>query len=1049
MTALRMDAPWHKVSYDRFLNERLPELLASRVPLAGYSVAADSERTCAITVTLAMALGGGETAAAHEYTRIPVPDEHGVFQVNGARVVVVPVATSEDLEQAEIRCVGEQLYDFIAARLGQVPREVQWDESLARPWSSLDAWLPLDGWINEFLRAGEALVAPLSQTAQRLDETNWLSARCHMRRLLVPKRERAVHASEHGRACPYETPEGPNIGHVLSVAAGAEIRDGKLCIVAQTPEAALGVTALMVPFLEHNDANRLLFGVNMMRQWQVPLEPEPALVQTGHEVDAHGFWCGVNLLTAFTSMGGDTYEDGIVLSESAAKRFRFEQAVEPGDKLSNRHGTKGVVARIVPDGEMPHLSDGTPVELVFSFTGYHTRLNFGQFREAILGRVARAEGRPVVAAPFQAPSADALRKRLKAAGLPESGMEVLTRGKGRPKLARPSTVGYAYWGRTAHDAQSKIHAGTTPEEPLNIQGVMEYGMLRDVGAYQTIVETFNTRSALRPDAGTLAERVAQGHVEQAGPPTPAFSDVTERLRRVGILAELDGERLCFRVGPVGEPALKLARPVEHPWLRGRLLEEVGVEDSAAFKAVRAANAKLERLDTSGAPGGLVAKAHAELEAAVRAFVDGLLVPQHVRFSGQVPGFPSRGESGMLRRHRVLFSGRTVLAPGPELTLEQIGLPDEMAWVLFGPLAARTVGAKEVSTRSAKAAKVLDEAMAASWVILNRAPTLMPTNLIAFRPVRIPDKVIRIHLLTCMPMNGDFDGDQAAVFLPVTEAGQREAAEKLSVAGHLRRDPSLLKWFCPNHEAVFGLASLSMQLGGREQIDKAAGIEIAAPEGFVTRGSIADAMKRVLERDGVEAVMAALERLMRLGLEVAASSGASMSPFIGETFDRPPAPATDDPGEWEAYIEELSEMIASRTDYASDDFGVQLLLVKSGARGGVHQLRRLLGPIGPVGGAGGTEAIVRHSFIEGLTPDELPAHVGSAREGLAQLVKDLGVGSVRTAYGVQAPAGPKGFGVLARAMRSDRPGLVFARAAANEETDPLTDLDSRLFVGLKP
>lgn len=1038
MTPVRMDAPWHKASYDRFLQEKLPELLASRVPLASYRTAMNTERTCAIT----LALESGVEPVELRFERVPVPDENGVFAVSGGRVIVVPVATSEDLGAAEIRCVGEQLYGFVEKRIGEAPRDVEWDKALAK------AWLPLGTWIDEFLRVGERLDEPLATTAQRLDDTNWLSARCHLRRLLVPKRERAVHSSEHGRVCPYETPEGPNIGHMLSIAAGAEIRDGKLCIVAQTPEAALGVTALMVPQLEHNDANRQLMGVNMMRQWQVPLAPEPALVQTGHEVDAPGFWCGVSLLTAFTSMGGDTYEDGIVLSESAARRFRFEHPVEPGDKLSNRHGTKGVVARILPDDEMPHLGDGTPVELVFSFTGYHTRLNFGQFREAILGRVARAEGQPVIVAPFGAPSADEVRDRLRRAGLPESGMETLTRGKAGPKLARPTTVGYVYWGRTAHDARTKIHAGTTPEEPLNIQGELEYCVLRDVGAYETVLETFNTRCALRPNAATLAERVSKGPVAQAGPPTPGFSDVAERLRRVGILAELDGERLRFRVGPVGEPALKLARPVEHPWLRGSLLEEIGVEDSAPFKAVRAADSKLRRLAASGAPDGLVTRAHADLEAHVHAHLRALLEPAHVRFSAQVPGV-WKGDESIERRHRVLFSGRAVLAPGPELTLEQVGLPDEIAWVLFGPLAARAVGAEEVAARSAKAAQALDEAMAGSWVILNRAPSFMPTNLMAFRPVRIPDKVIRIHVLACMPMNGDFDGDQAAVFLPVTEAGQREAAEKLSVAGHLRRDPSLLKWFCPNQEIVFGIASLSMQPGGREQVDEAAGIEVARPEGFVTRESIMEAMERVFERDGVDAVLAALERLMRLGLEVAAASGASMSPFIGSTFDGPAVPEGDAPETWDAYMQELNEAIASSTEYASDDFGVQLLMIKSGARGGVQQLRRLLGSSVYVLDPAGGRAIVRHSFVEGFTPEEMSAHVTSAREGLAQLVRDLGAGSVRTAYGVQAPAGPKGFGVLARAMRSDRPGIVFARAAANEEVDPLTDLDSRLFVGLKP
>ncbi len=127
--------------------------------------------------------------------------------------------------------------------------------------------------------------------------------------------------------------------------------------------------------------------------------------------------------------------------------------------------------------------------------------------------------------------------------------------------------------------------------------------------------------------------------------------------------------------------------------------------------------------------------------------------------------------------------------------------------------------------------------------------------------------------------------------------------------------------------------------------------------------------------------------------------------------------------------------------------MQLLLIKSGARGGVHHLQRLLGAIGPLARPGGGQTVVRANFARGIDSVGLVAHVATARRALADLVTSLD--AVRQAYGVQTPPTAKGFGVLARAMRSERPGIVFARAAANEEVDPLTDLDSRLFVGLRP
>ena len=103
-----------------------------------------------------------------------------------------------------------------------------------------------------------------------------------------------------------------------------------------------------------------------------------------------------------------------MISESCAARLNFPYAVEPGDKISNRHGTKGVISRILPDDEMPHLADGTPVELVFSFGALHGRMNFGQIREAVMGRIAQTEGEIAIVPPFQAPNADQLRERLRA-----------------------------------------------------------------------------------------------------------------------------------------------------------------------------------------------------------------------------------------------------------------------------------------------------------------------------------------------------------------------------------------------------------------------------------------------------------------------------------------------------------------------------------------------------------------------------------------------------------------------------------------------------------
>lgn len=264
-------------------------------------------------------------------------------------------------------CVGEHLYDYIYARLGQASNGLVWDEDILR------AWFPLERWVDEFMHNQTQESSNWFIRVQQLDDTNWLSRHTHLRRLLIPNREKVVAAGQMGRVCPFETPEGPNIGRAFTIAIGAEIRDRRLVVVDERPEASLGLSASMLPFLENNDPNRLLMAANMLRQGIPQNQPEPAWVQTGLEPDAPDFWCGHNLLTAFVSWGPATSEDGIILSESAARRMNDPFPVEPGDKFSNRHGSKGVISYILPDDQMPHLPDGTPVELVYNFPGLRTR----------------------------------------------------------------------------------------------------------------------------------------------------------------------------------------------------------------------------------------------------------------------------------------------------------------------------------------------------------------------------------------------------------------------------------------------------------------------------------------------------------------------------------------------------------------------------------------------------------------------------------------------------------------------------------------------------
>jgi hypothetical protein len=1009
---ISLSAPWHKISFDRFLYERLPLLLAAHIPLIDYSVTVTDQYTCEISLTLAAQPGEFSVV----YSGLPQADAEGTFQVRGRRLVVVPYATHDDLEQAEVFCVGDHVETYVRARLGKTPDDLHRDAALVK------AWFPLDIWLSDFFARTEH---DATTYVQPLDDTNWLSRRSHLRRLSIKDRQSLFRPGHFGRACPFETPEGPNIGRILALALGAEIRDGRVHITDTRPEATLGLEAAMIPLLEHDTPQRLLMGTNMLRQWIVPPFPEPALIQTGNEAEVPDFWCGRNLLTAFLSWSEDTYEDGIVLSESAAQRLSYPHALEPGDKLSNRHGVKGVVSRILPDAEMPHLNDGTTVELIFNFISQHARASFGQVREAVLSRIARAEGQPMIIPPFAAPDEAEIRARLIRVGLPADGMERLRDGKSAQWLTQPGTAGWVYWGKLVHQAREKLQvaAGNGHGQRLSEYA---YCALREVGANEIIREAFNTSAAGRIEGDALVQQLCQADLKQANAPSPQLRSLLRCLAMVGIEGELQENGLAFRLGEPEGVALDLAVPTAHPWIRGHHLTRIGVSSAthSTYQALAEANVRLTRILHSNAPASLKQQAQMQLTLRVQEYC-ATLQPT-VQFDT-----------------RVQFSGRAVLAPGSGLHLDQVGIAEELAWSLFGPLVTRDVPIEEVQNRSAQATSRLDELLARAWVLLHRGPALTPQTFLAFHPVRQPDRVLRLHPLACRLLQADFDGDQAAIFLPLTPEAQREAGAMLSIKGHLTRFPDLLPDLLPNNEVLWGLAYLSLDNEGRREVASLLGLE-NLPCGALCARNVQEALECLLRRDGIAIMLETLEKLTLRGFAAARAAGASLSPFVGCNFALPPMPSTDAAREWHNYQQEVNEWLGASSDYAHPHLGPQLLAIKSGARGEIEQLTALLRTQGSVNDVLGRPVPICHGYRDGLTWQELYALAPGARESFAQLQRDW----LEILQERHKRNRPQSFGVLARAMRAEQPAIVFAHAASIGESDPLTDPESRLFAGLQ-
>ncbi|GHO50821.1 hypothetical protein KSX_89840 [Ktedonospora formicarum] len=190
----------------------------------------------------------------------------------------------------------------------------------------------------------------------------------------------------------------------------------------------------------------------------------------------------------------------------------------------------------------------------------------------------------------------------------------------------------------------------------------------------------------------------------------------------------------------------------------------------------------------------------------------------------------QGKHGRFRRNllgkRVDYSGRSVIVAGPNLLLHECGLPKEMACELFQPFLMRKLIDRQYA-RSPKAAKrlverrdamiwdLLDEVLFEHPVLLNRAPTLHRLSIQAFYPRLIEGKAIQLHPLVCSAFNADFDGDQMAVHVPLSEAAQEEARHLLLSTKNLRHPASGEPSLAPSQEMVLGCFYLTEDRPGKK------------------------------------------------------------------------------------------------------------------------------------------------------------------------------------------------------------------------------------------
>ena len=153
---------------------------------------------------------------------------------------------------------------------------------------------------------------------------------------------------------------------------------------------------------------------------------------------------------------GDELSPGVI--KMVKVYIAMKRKLQVGDKMAGRHGNKGVIARVLPEEDMPFLPDGRPVEIVLNPLGVPSRMNVGQILETHLGWAGQALGLKFASPVFEGPGETLIKEKLTEAGLPTSGKICLRDGLTGDSFEQETTVGIIYMLKLSHLVDDKIHA---------------------------------------------------------------------------------------------------------------------------------------------------------------------------------------------------------------------------------------------------------------------------------------------------------------------------------------------------------------------------------------------------------------------------------------------------------------------------------------------------------------------------------------------------------------------------------------------------------------
>ncbi len=369
----------------------------------------------------------------------------------------------------------------------------------------------------------------------------------------------------------------------------------------------------------------------------------------------------------------------------------------------------------------------------------------------------------------------------------------------------------------AKNELNALKPNTVISESKYVELSMKYGQIAKVGigaeAIYELLKQINLKNEI--------EKI-QEEAKAAG-----AQDSKKTVRRLQFLknlikAKIKPEWMVLENLPVLPPDL---RPMVQ--LDGGRFAASDLND--LYRRVINRNNRLKRLLDSGAPEVICRNEKRMLQEAVDALIDNSAKKEKAvtttagrrqlkSLSDMLKGKQGRFRQNLLGK-RVDYSGRSVIVVGPDLKLNECGLPKAMALELFKPFVISKLisggyahnvknATRLIETNAPEIWDILERIIKKSYVLLNRAPTLHRLGIQAFKPKLIEGKSIEIHPFVCAAYNADFDGDQMAVYLPLSEQALYESKEMMQSITNLRKPASGDPIVTPTKDVVIGLYYLT-------------------------------------------------------------------------------------------------------------------------------------------------------------------------------------------------------------------------------------------------